>query len=795
MTELVGQVEQVGEQAARPRRFFVNDTGSSRRPIDLTLAVLGTFVAVLSMLAVTDSPDTLDATIREVAGDLPVWVATVFDAFYALGAAYAVVAVVLAVVSAPRRGRLPLTLLLAAATAVGGVLLCSFLVGAGWPDLSPGPVRASSPDSFPTVRVAATTAVLLALRPWLVLAYRRLSVAIVVVQCLAAWVIGTGGPTDVIGALGVGMAAAGVALVLVGSPAGHPDLAQVARSLTDLGVEADELRFAERQPWGTRVLQGTSPTAGPLVVKVYGRDATDAHRAARWWRTLVYRDQSAPDATRLQLVEHEALVTILAERAGVAVPTVLAAAGTQGDAVLVLGAPPAPIGDRAEIDDATLRATWAAVARLHDAGLVHGRLILDRVGIAPDGAAVLSDFAEGRIAATAAERDREVAILLIAQAVRVGAERATDAAVAELGTDAVAAAQPYLQRAVLPREVRPEPGVKETIPAVSAAITERTGVDPPPRAAVVRFGWRDLAQTTLILVAAYALLTTLVGLDWDTVFATWENATWTWVVIGLVIAQGTAVVDAISTMSAVTSRLPLWPMVQLQYGIKTLGLAVSASVGRLALNTSFLRRYGEGPAVAVTAVALDAAAASICNVLVVLLGLMLADSAPDIQLSGPDDLSQLVLILVVAVVLSVLVVLIVPPVRRKVAAAARSSWESFRVVTASPARALLMFGTNLASLLITAIALSCMVAGLYPGVSYAESVFVVGGAALFSALIPVPGNVGVGEAALAAGLVAVGVPSGPAFAIAVTQRIATSYLPPIYGGWALRWLRKEDYID
>lgn len=779
----------------RPQRFFVNDTGSSRRPVDVTIAVVGALVAVLSMLAVVDSPDSLDATVREVAGNLPDWVANVFDAVYALGALYAVVAVALAFASAHRRARLALTLLLAAGFSVAGVLLCSFLVGAGWPDLAPGPVRASTPDSFPTVRVAATTAVLLAMRPWLVLAYRRLSVAIVAVQCLAAWVIGTGGPTDVIGALGVGMAAAGVALVLVGSPAGHPDLGQVARSLVQLGIEAHELRFADRQPWGTRVLHAVSHTAEPLVVKIYGRDSTDAHRAARWWRTLVYRDQSAPDATRLQLVEHEALVTILAERAGVTVPTVVAAAGTQGDAVLVLGAPPAPLGDRTEIDDATLRATWAAVARLHAAGLVHGRLILDRIGVDAAGRAVLSDFAEGRIAATAAERDREVAILLIAQAVRVGADRAVDAALAELGTDQVATAQPYLQRAVLPREVRPEPGLKETIPAVSATITDRTGVAAPPRAAVARFSWRDLAQTVLILVAAYALLSTLVNLDWNTVLDTWRHATWAWVIAGLVIAQGTAVADSVSTMSAVPTRLPLWPLVQIQYGIKTLGLAVSASVGRLALNTSFLRRYGEGPSVAVSAVALDAAAASLCNVLVVALGLLLADEMPELDLGGPGDLEKLMIALAAAFVVSGVTLLVVPKLRRMVAEAVRSTWASLKVVTANPARALLMFGTNLASLLITGIALACMCAGLNPGVSYGEAVFVVGAAALFSALIPVPGNVGVAEAALAAGLVAVGVPSGPAFAIAVTQRIATSYLPDIYGGWALRWLRKEDYID
>ena len=131
----------------------------------------------------------------------------------------------------------------------------------------------------------------------------------------------------------------------------------------------------------------------------------------------------------------------------------------------------------------------------------------------------------------------------------------------------------------------------------------------------------------------------------------------------------------------------------------------------------------------------------------------------------------------------------------KVVEAVRSSWASLRVVTASPARALLMFGTNLGSLLITAIALAFMCHGLHHPIGYGSAVFVVGAAALFSAIIPVPGNVGVGEAALAAGLVAVGVPSGPAFAIAVTQRIATSYLPPVYGAWALRWLRREDYIS
>jgi len=615
------------------------------------------------------------------------------------------------------------------------------------------------------------------------------------VQCVAAWSIGSGGPTDVIGALGVGMVAAGVALVVLGSPAGHPDVGQVRRSLTEMGVDVETLAFSEQQTWGVRLLRAVSRTGEPLVVKVYGRDAADAHRAARWWRALIYRDQSAPDSTRLQLVEHEALMTVLAERAGIPVQPVVAAAETEGDAVLVLGAPPRPLPAAAAVEDATLRATWAAVGRLHGAGLVHGRLTLDHVGLAPDGAVVLTDFADGRIAATSAERAREVAIVLTSQAVHVGADRATDAALAELDPSAVAAALPYLQRAALPRPLRTADGVKPTIAALATTITERTGVEAPAPAPIVRLNLADLVKTVLILVAAYALLTTLAGLDWATVLATWQDATWTWVVVGLIVAQTTPVADSVSTMSAVTTRLPLFPLVQLQYGIKCVGLAVSATAGRAALNTAFLRKFGEGPATAVTATALDSFAGAVVNVTVVLLGLLLAEQLPEIDLSGPDDLSRILLLLVVAVVGSCIALAAIPRLRRQVVLAVRRSWASLRVVTASPARALVLFGSNVASLLLTAVALACMTRGLHPGPDFGQIFFVAGGAALLGAIVPVPGNVGVGEAALTAGLVTFGVPSGPAFAIAVTQRIATSYLPPVYGVWALRWLRREDYIS
>ena len=66
--------------------------------------------------------------------------------------------------------------------------------------------------------------------------------------------------------------------------------------------------------------------------------------------------------------------------------------------------------------------------------------------------------------------------------------------------------------------------------------------------------------------------------------------------------------------------------------------------------------------------------------------------------------------------------------------------------------------------------------------------------AVLSGLIPVPGGIGAAEAALTAGLIAVGVDESTAFAVAITQRLCTFYLPPIWGYISLRWLSNNGYI-
>ena len=75
----------------------------------------------------------------------------------------------------------------------------------------------------------------------------------------------------------------------------------------------------------------------------------------------------------------------------------------------------------------------------------------------------------------------------------------------------------------------------------------------------------------------------------------------------------------------------------------------------------------------------------------------------------------------------------------------------------------------------------------------AELILVNSIADLLAGFMPVPGGMGVAEAAYTAGLVALGVPSAAAMSTAIAFRMVTYYLPPIWGAIAMRWLRQHSY--
>ena len=129
-------------------------------------------------------------------------------------------------------------------------------------------------------------------------------------------------------------------------------------ALEGLGISVDELAPASMHPEGTLQFDATDED-GPLSVKVYGRDAWDGQLLANAWRLAWYRDtQRTVRLSRLELVEHEGFVTLLADRAGVRVPRLVTAGSAgRGDALVVVRPDGVPLRRRGRERPTTRRST------------------------------------------------------------------------------------------------------------------------------------------------------------------------------------------------------------------------------------------------------------------------------------------------------------------------------------------------------------------------------------------------------------------------------------------------------
>ncbi len=79
-------------------------------------------------------------------------------------------------------------------------------------------------------------------------------------------------------------------------------------------------------------------------------------------------------------------------------------------------------------------------------------------------------------------------------------------------------------------------------------------------------------------------------------------------------------------------------------------------------------------------------------------------------------------------------------------------------------------------------------------ISLTTALVIVVGNALLSGAAPTPGGVGVSAAVLTAGLVGAGVDQNTAFAVTVTYRPASFFVPPFPGFFSPRWLERNGHL-
>jgi len=647
---------------------------------------------------------------------------------------------------------------------------------------------------------ASAAAVAVAAAPWLSRPWRRAAWLTLLLAAVARLLAGAALPMQLILALATGVTVGAGVLVAFGVPDRRIGPGEIAAALRLAGLPVTSVRPAEVETKGSRKFAAVTANGRRLFVKALGSDQRDADLLYRAYRAVRLRNvgDTRPAASLFQAVERRALAGVMAERAGVSVPGVDRIVRAGDTALLVTEWVDGCPLDRllaGQVGDGLLARLWAEVGKLHRAGIAHRSLRAANVMVTPAGQPTIVDFGFSELAATRRQQDLDVAELLASLAVLTGEDRAAAAAAEGLGGQEVARSLPLLQPLALSAATRRAvKGQNGLLARTRAAAAAASGQEAPDPVRVQRVRPRTLLAIAIAAGAFYFLLPDLakVGGGWHAL----QSANWIWVPLIIAFSALTYLASAISLTGSVSVRLPFWPTVLTQGASSFVNRVSYGNVSGMALNVRYLQKCGVEPSAGVSAVGVNALAGAIVHAILLVVFFSWAGRGLGKAFKLPSSSTLLVILSVVAAVAGL--VMITRQGRRfavrKLLPPVRSSLASLLRVARSPVRLALLFG---GSALVTLAYIAGLVAsveafGVTAGIGQIGAVYL--GASLVAAAAPTPGGLGAMETASIAGLMGIGIPSGPAVSAVLLYRLSTYWLPVPPGWLSWRLLQRMDYL-
>ncbi|MEV0525660.1 lysylphosphatidylglycerol synthase transmembrane domain-containing protein [Streptomyces sp. NPDC050439] len=308
--------------------------------------------------------------------------------------------------------------------------------------------------------IAYMTAVGMSRRPrWRVVLW-----VVLLLDAFTMLVTGYTTPFSIILTVLLGWSVAYGTLYAVGSPNVRPTGQTLLAGLRHVGFHPvsaarEDAPDSEHGDRGRRYFV-TLEDGPPLDVTVIDREQQAQGFFYRAWRRLTLRGitQRRSLQSLRQALEQEALLAYAAIAAGANAPKLIATSELGPDAVILVyehtgGRTLDSLPDDV-ITDELLCDTWRQVQALQSRRIAHRRLAGDAILVDRSGTVILTDLRGGEIAAGDLVLRMDIAQLLTAFGLRVGAERAVATAVDVLGPDSVADCLPLLQPIALTRSTR-----------------------------------------------------------------------------------------------------------------------------------------------------------------------------------------------------------------------------------------------------------------------------------------------------------------------------------------------------
>ena len=512
-------------------------------------------------------------------------------------------------------------------------------------------------------------------------------------------------------------------------------------------------------------------------------------------RTWVTR---SPGWSERAQVQQAAVPILMATAKGIRTPELLAAVEVDDRTMAVVEEHPQQLRllrsfAPEAISDEALAQIWREVRRMHHVGIAHEGLHDGSFALDDDGRVWVLGLDRGEIAAPRLRMRLDRAELLIATALLVGTERAITAAERAIGSEDLANLPALMQPIALNAATRA--ALSEHRELLATLRDEAIARAPEPSADDVRLE-RLRPRSVISLVAAtfavYVLAGQLGNVDFGTIISSID---WTWAAaaLGASLLTYLGAALAMRPFSPVSIPMPRWIMTQFAATFVT--LVAPAAVGSAGTNARLIQQAGAPSGLALASVGVSSLVAFLTTLTALIVISLVSADSPAWNIEMP---SEGVLIGGGVVLALMLLAFVIPFSRRIIVTRLRPTWENIGPrlldILRSPKRLAAGAAGNLVSFAAYAATLFAAVHAYGESIPFAAAVVVYLGAGLLGSVAPTPGGIGAVEAALIAGLSAVGVPPSAALPAALLYRTVTFWLPTIPGWGAFQWLQRRGAI-
>lgn len=791
-----------GPALRRPGRYARLRASIGRHPVDLIkMAIAAGIVIACLFIARAPGMNPVEAAIFTQLERMPPASAPVWQVL-SWGGSWAAIVVSAGFALYAGRARLGFSLLVTSVTAWVLTVILRWLTPARRvPDLFGAvPRQPAGGVHFPSLHVAIAAALIAVAAPYVSRTAKTVGWAVVVLVAAAVISLGHDLPVGALGGAALGWGAAAFYHVLIGAPGRRTSERGIRLALDALGLHNVAVAPVPRRLLRPEEYAITTEEGDLLDLKVVQRMhrlAGPAYKLRRLLASMEVENEPGLSTPRHE-VEHEAYVTLLAERAGIGtLPLVSAGEIRHGSAFLIhrrlegrlLHQIPAD-----QVADQVLDRLWSDVLSLGRHHVGHHDLRAKHILVDAAGRPRITDFTFSRVGGPQTQREQDIADLLVTTTAVVGVRRAVDSAVRQVPQATLADALPRLQWLAVHRRLRRQlRHERAALAELRELLADRLECPPPTFRSPVRPV--TLAVLLAVGLAIYLLLPQLAS--FGQVVASLRNADWRWIAMAVLTGLLGVLASGVSLLGSTRQRLPFWKTMAVQLAAAFTGRTTVGGVGFYGLNIVYLERLGLRRTHAAGAVFLNRAIMAFVTGAATAIGVLIIGTAVPV---GDIRLPPWPVLLGGAVVVVAIGAAVLgsrwgrrrlwQPMMRSL----RGVLDELIPTLGNPMRALQLFGGCALFIVLQAIGLAATLAAFLPSfdVLAVLAVYVVG--TTLGQLVPTPGGLGAVEAATIAGLSAVGVDPTSAVAAVLASRVLTYWLPAVPGIVAFRVLQHRGVV-